>query len=111
MNRLQSYIEFGRQSMSHIPQQELVLPYLLTGLSSEVGEVLGEYKKYLKNQTEENAKHRADNMKAELGDVLWYLVRTIDHLGYTVEELMDLNQDKLTKRLAERAKKRAAQVA
>ena len=39
-----------------------------------------------------------DAMVAECGDVLWYLTRLIDELGYSVSEVAQANVDKLLDR-------------
>ena len=67
--------------------------YLTLGLVSESGEVAGKVKKII----------RGDNVHpydvvSELGDVLWYLARTCDNMNMTLEDLADINYQKLMKR-------------
>ena len=75
---------------------DLELSYLGLGLSSEAGEVAGLIKKELRDSPE------FDRSKwlGELGDVVWYLTRLSDTLGFTLEELMQYNYDKLASRKA-----------
>ena len=40
------------------------------------------------------------DMAKELGDVLWYLSVAASDLGYTLEEIAEMNIDKLRKRKA-----------
>jgi len=37
-------------------------------------------------------------MADEVADCLWYIDRLAAHLGYTLEDLMQMNHDKLTSR-------------
>ena len=71
---------------------------MVLGLSDESGEVLGKFKKLLRDKrgvlTDED---KAEIMK-EIGDVLWY-VTTISHLlGYSLEDVARKNNDKLLSR-------------
>ncbi len=71
---------------------------MVLGLSDESGEVLGKFKKLLRDKhgvlTDED---RAEIIK-EIGDVLWY-VTTVSHLlGYSLEEVARKNNDKLLSR-------------
>lgn len=73
---------------------------MVLGLSDESGEVLGKFKKLLRDKqgtlTEEN---KAEIIK-ELGDVLWYIA-TISHLlGSSLEEVARKNNEKLLSRKA-----------
>lgn len=69
------------------------LNYLTLGLCSEAGEVAGKVKKLIRDGTLD-----VGGVMSELSDVLWYLVRLADALGMSIEDLMDLNYGKLSKR-------------
>jgi NTP pyrophosphatase (non-canonical NTP hydrolase) len=67
------------------------------GMLAESGEFAEVMKKIFfqgKEMTEENRFH----MKRELGDVLWYWIQGCIALGYTPEEVMKENINKLEKR-------------
>ena len=71
--------------------QELV--YLALGLNGEAGEVADKIKKYLRD-----GKLDVGNIIYELGDVAWYLARMVDAFGYTFEDVLEINYQKLQKR-------------
>jgi len=77
------------------------LNYASVAMGGEVGEYLNEYKKYLRlnpysHQLPDMATcHR---MVLELGDTLWYLTRTANELGSSLEEVARMNIDKLATR-------------
>ena len=66
----------------------------LIGLNSEAGEALDIYKKHVFQ------KHDLDKEKIalELGDALWYLTEAAVALGYSLEDVMEMNIKKLRKR-------------
>ncbi len=67
--------------------------YLVLGLVSEAGEVAGKLKKLIRD----NIFNQEDYIH-ELGDVLWYLTRILDTCGASVEEVAELNYNKLMER-------------
>jgi NTP pyrophosphatase (non-canonical NTP hydrolase) len=67
--------------------------YLMTGLASEVGEVLGKFKKEIRDGVD-----HSEGIKSELGDVLWYVARIADEYGWTLEEVARLNRAKIEDR-------------
>ena len=69
----------------------------LVGVNSEAGEALDIWKKY------EFHKHDLDKkaIALELGDVLWYLTEAAGALGYSLEDIMKMNIEKLNKRYPE----------
>jgi NTP pyrophosphatase (non-canonical NTP hydrolase) len=75
------------------PKSQLIINAAL-GLAGEAGEVCDLIKK---NAFHEKPYKREDLQK-ELGDVLWYLFAMIDHTGFTPEEIMRANIDKLRAR-------------
>lgn len=66
----------------------------LVGINSEAGEALDIWKKY------EFHKHDLDKkaIALELGDVLWYLTEAAVALGYSLEDIMKMNIEKLQER-------------
>ena len=76
------------------------IPLLLTaaiGMSSENGEFSEIVKKCVFQGKEFNRKERY-HMKRELGDILWYLANAATALGYTLDEIMFENIEKLEAR-------------
>jgi len=98
--KVKEYTRFTRTTAKY--KQQPVRPeiqgllYLGLALAGEVGEVANEIKKvFRENKTIEEAKPK---IVEELGDSIWYMVRLVDELGYTLEEVMSLNKAKLEKR-------------
>ena len=69
--------------------------YLTLGLTSEAGEVAGKVKKIIRGDTIEQ-----ESLVSEMSDVLWYLTRMCDNLGFNLEDLADYNYKKLEGRKA-----------
>ena len=73
--------------------------YLALGLVGESGEVAEKVKKFLRGDDGlVFSDERKEDIKKELGDVLWYMARLSDELGITLSEIAQLNYDKLTSR-------------
>ena len=67
------------------------------GMSAEGGEFLEIVKKIIfqgKPYNEENVRH----LKIELGDILWYVAQACMALDISLDEITDMNIDKLSKR-------------
>lgn len=64
------------------------------GLAGEAGEVVDIYKKNLFHKP----KDRKEDLLAELGDVGYYYIKTIDVNDLSLEEVLDYNRRKLFKR-------------
>ena len=67
------------------------------GISAEGGEFLEIVKKMIfqgKPYNEENVRH----LKIELGDILWYVAQACMALDISLDEITDMNIDKLSKR-------------
>ena len=67
--------------------------YLLIGLANEVGEVLGKYKKQVRG---DGSKYK--EIRAELGDVMWYMARIFDMYDMSMIEVLHENYIKLEDR-------------
>lgn len=76
--------------------KHLALPYLTAGLAEEAGEVAGKFKKCIRDGW--TADKFETEVVAELGDVLWYLARYADELGFSLQDVAELNVAKLSSR-------------
>lgn len=66
----------------------------LMGLNGEAGEALDILKKHMFQCHDLDERH----IVKELGDIAWYLAITAHALGYPLEEVLQMNIDKLKKR-------------
>lgn len=66
----------------------------LMGLNGEAGEAIDILKKHLFQGHDLDREHLAK----ELGDVAWYLAVSADALGYSLEQILQMNIDKLRAR-------------
>lgn len=67
------------------------------GLATESAEVLDEGKKLWWH----TPKDRRDLIRSELGDVAYYWLKSLDVMGFTIEEVLADNKAKLSKRYPE----------
>ena len=72
---------------------DMEIYYLSLGITSEAGEIAGKVKKYIRD-----GKLDPGAIAYELGDVAWYLARLADAMGYSFEDILQINYSKLTKR-------------
>lgn len=80
---------------------EICLGYLTSGLSSEVGEISGVYKKFIRGdfrETENEKAYLKERLESELGDVFWYLSEIINKCDLDPGAILQYNSDKLHKR-------------
>lgn len=70
----------------------------ILGLSDESGEVLAKFKKLLRDKHGKLSDEDRKEIAKELGDVLWYVSVLSDMLGYSLEEVAQMNLDKLASR-------------
>lgn len=80
-----------------LTDEETMIVWNAVGLSGESGEVADLIKKGVFHQRGIDQ----DKLKKELGDVLWYLAALCTQFGWTLEEVMQLNIDKLKARFPE----------
>jgi NTP pyrophosphatase (non-canonical NTP hydrolase) len=72
--------------------------HMAIGLSTETGELLDAYKKSIFYGRELNIQ----NVKEEIGDIVWYLEILMDEIGYSYEEAKEDVIQKLAKRYPEK---------
>ena len=73
--------------------------YPTLGLVNEAGEVAGKIKKVFRDKDGEINAETRDALKAELGDVLWYIAQVATELDLTLDEIAEYNIAKLYDRL------------
>lgn len=77
---------------------EMAMPYLISGLCSEAGEVAAAYKRYLRGDYGHDYEHLdvvAEKIGHELGDCLWYISELCSHLGLNLSSVALDNLRKL----------------
>jgi NTP pyrophosphatase (non-canonical NTP hydrolase) len=74
--------------------------YTSLGLASEAGEVAGKVKRVIRDDGNVFPnQRRREEIKTELGDVLWYCARLADELEINLSEVAEANIEKLNDRL------------
>ncbi len=73
--------------------------YPTLGLVNEAGEVAGKIKKVFRDKGGEINEETREALKAELGDVLWYLAQVATELNLSLDEIAEYNIAKLYDRL------------
>lgn len=87
------YQEFVK-GMKRYPEKHAII-YPALGLCGEAGEIAEKIKKWLRGDKGDLDK---DAILKELGDPLWYIASLADDLGYTLQDVVDANMEKLTSR-------------
>ena len=79
------------------------IDYYALGLVDEAGEVAGKIKKLHRDMNGELTEEYKKEIAKELGDVLWYVASISERIGFSMEEIAQMNIDKLYSRM-ERSK-------
>lgn len=108
MKDFNSYQEFTKTTAKYPgagTSNEHALIYCTLGLAGESGEVADKIKKLIRDEggfdrlKDLEPKTRLELVK-ELGDILWYISRMSDELGFRLSEVAELNMAKLSSRKA-----------
>ncbi len=71
----------------------------ILGLVGESGEIADKFKKLIRDHNADEDLMDKEDIKKELGDVLWYIAVLSDYLGFDLQDVADTNLQKLTDRL------------
>ena len=91
-----SYQDFTKTTAIYPPER--AMDYLVAGLCSEAGEVAGKYKKIIRDKGGIIDVQDSYELISELGDILWYVARIADTVGWDMADVIDGNASKLTDR-------------
>jgi NTP pyrophosphatase (non-canonical NTP hydrolase) len=72
--------------------------YVIHGLVGEAGELSNKWKKVIRDDGGVLSNLKLEELRAELGDVAWYLARLADELEISLETLFENNREKLDSR-------------
>jgi NTP pyrophosphatase (non-canonical NTP hydrolase) len=78
--------------------REARLSYPALGLAGEAGEVAEHAKKVIRDDDGRVSEERREALAKELGDVLWYLAQLATELDLDLDEVAELNLEKLLSR-------------
>lgn len=92
------YQRLSRRTASYPPIGHAVI-YPTLGLTNEAGEVAGKIKKVFRDKEGVITDADREALKAELGDVLWYLAQVATELDLSLDDIARHNLDKLMSRL------------
>lgn len=94
---INEYQELAMKTVNPKLNKDEMLINSVMGLCGESGEAIDIVKKWFAHGHELDKAH----LKKELGDVAWYLAEASTALGFTLEEILEANIDKLRKRYPE----------
>lgn len=93
---LNEYQAAARSTAIYPKEREILYPTL--GLTGEAGEVADKVKKVIRDDHETFTPEKKRQIALELGDVLWYAAALAHDLGYTLDEVAQMNVEKLQSR-------------
>jgi NTP pyrophosphatase (non-canonical NTP hydrolase) len=99
MNTFNTYQE-RTTKMAMVAEDDKRLLIYIMGLSGETGEVSEKFKKMYRDADGKMSLEFKEDVKKELGDVLWYVSSIAHELGFTLEEVAQANIDKIESRRA-----------
>lgn len=91
---LNEYQQLAKRTANTMDGKQHAMVNYAMGLSGESGEIIDHVKKHIFHS------HELDEvgMAKELGDILWYAANLADVLGFTLDEIAQMNVDKLKRR-------------
>ena len=94
----EEYQKLSRQTAIY-PNKDHNFIYPTLGLTGEAGEVAEKIKKVLRDHQGMMTEEKREEIKKELGDVLWYVAQIATELGLPLDEVAKNNIEKLFSRM------------
>ncbi len=92
------YQKLSRQTAIY-PNQGNNLIYPVLGLAGEAGEVAEKISKIIRDHGGVVGDGHKEEIKKELGDVLWFVAQASTELGFSMKDVASANLDKLFSRM------------
>jgi NTP pyrophosphatase (non-canonical NTP hydrolase) len=85
---------------AQFPEKETAFIYASLAMMGEAGEVAEKIKKIWRDKNKQISAEDREEIKKELGDVLWYLSQLAEQLEINFDDVAQTNIDKTQSRLA-----------
>jgi len=96
--RFDDYQQLALKTAHNHPDSLMDKTVWAMGIAGEAGEVIEKWKKIVAYKEGVVSREDLDELKKELGDVVWYIAVLAHSLGLSFEEVMRLNVAKLQDR-------------
>ncbi len=96
---LEEYQKLSRRTAMEVRTDHPIV-YPTLGLTNEAGEFAGKVKKIFRDKQGVISEEDRQELKKELGDVLWYLAQLATELNLSLEDIASYNLQKLADRQA-----------
>ncbi len=96
-----TFNDYQKQALTTNLQKEdptLEILQQVLGLGDEAGEVLAIFKKWIRDDQADPALLKKEDIKKELGDILWYIAVVAHDVGISLDDIAALNLEKLASR-------------
>ena len=93
---LDEYQYHALETAIYPKQYKVIYPAL--GITGEAGECSDKVKKVIRDNNGEFTDDRKREIAKEIGDVLWYCAALAHDIGYTLNEVGEMNVEKLNSR-------------
>ena len=93
---LNEYQQKSLETAFYPNEYKVIYPAL--GLTGEAGEVADKVKKIIRDNNGEMSKEKSVELAKEVGDVLGYIATLAHDIGFTLEEIGQMNYEKLHSR-------------
>lgn len=92
------YQKESRQTLRYRGSKMEMLSYMALGITGEAGEMANKIKKILRDHEGKLSPKLRQELKSELGDILWYISQLATELGAGLDEIADENLKKVFSR-------------
>ena len=93
---LDMYQKVAKTTAIYPREQAIIYPTL--GLTGEAGEVANKVKKIIRDGTNKNNERLVSEIKAEIGDCLWYIAVLASDFNIKLSDIASTNLEKLANR-------------
>ena len=96
IKELNEYQQHALETAQYPKDWRIIYPTL--GLTGEAGEVSDKVKKVIRDHDNKFDRETCEAIAYELSDVLWYCATLAYDLGFTLQEIAEMNYEKLSSR-------------